>query len=350
MSDTTIKAAIVGFGLSGRVFHAPFLHYSSQFDLMKIVQRTSETANEMYPYVEIVQSLPQILDDKSIELVVIGTPNEFHFEMVRQSLQAGKHVIVEKPMAITADQARVLIKLAQEKHCQLFVFHNRRWDGDFLTVQKIIQDNLLGEIVSYEAHYDRYKPLLNPKPWKETVGPGSGILYDLGTHIIDQAVCLFGRPKTVTGHLFKQRSGSKIDDAFDLLLEYTSLHVSLKSTLLAREPSPRYIIYGQKGSFVKYGVDPQEDDMVAGVSPLSANWGVEASENWGVLNTNVNGLQFQGKVETLRGNYANFYENVHAVIRESKPLAIDPQSALITTEIIEAAITSHQTGKFISLG
>ena len=209
MSDTAIQSAIVGFGLSGRVFHAPFMHHSDQFDLVKIVQRTSDSSKTVFPYVEPVHSLQQVLDDESIELVVVATPNETHFKMAWQVLQAGKHLVLEKPFAPTVGETQKLIHLAEIKNLNLFVFHNRRWDGDFLTVQNILQENLLGDIVEYEAHYDRFKPILNPKPWKEIKGPGSGILYDLGTHIIDQAVCLFGRPTDVTAHLFKQRKKNK---------------------------------------------------------------------------------------------------------------------------------------------
>ncbi len=350
MSKKTITSAIVGFGLSGRVFHAPFMHHSTQFDLTKIAQRTSDSAKAEYPNVESVNSLQEILDDKTIELVVVATPNETHFEMAAKVLKAGKHLVIEKPFAVSVEETRELISLAESNHLNMFVFHNRRWDGDFLTVQRIIEQNFLGKIVEYEAHYNRFKPELNPKPWKEAKGPGSGILYDLGTHIIDQAVCLFGKPNSVTAHLFKQRKETKIDDAFDVLLEYASLKVTLKSTLLAKEEGPRYIIHGRNGSFVKSGIDPQEDDMVAGISPVSENWGVDNKNNWGLLNTNLNGLQFQGRVETIRGNYWGFYENVYTVMRESGSIAIPPSSAQITTEIIESAIKSHQTGTKIILG
>ena len=344
-----IKSAIVGFGLSGRVFHAPFMHHSNQFDIKKIAQRTNDSAKLEYPYVESVNSLQEILDDETIELIVVATPNGTHFEMANRILKAGKHLVIEKPFAVSVEETRELISLAEKNHLNLFVYHNRRWDGDFLTVQKLIERNLLGKVVEYEAHYNRFKPELNPKLWKEIEGPGSGILYDLGTHIIDQAVCLFGKPNSVTAHLFKQRKKTKIDDAFDVLLEYSSLKVKLKSTLLAKEAGPRYIIHGRNGSFVKSGIDPQEDDMVAGISPLSENWGLDKKNNWGVLNTCLNGLHFQGRVETIRGNYWGFYENVYTVMRESGSIAIPPTSAQITTEIIESAIESNQAGAKIML-
>ncbi len=346
-TDKAIKTGLIGFGLSGRVFHAPFLHLSQHFDLSVITQRSGETAKQSYPSVGIVKSHQEILNDPSIELVVVATPNEYHFEMAKQALAANKHVIIEKPFSPTTAETSELISLAETGAQHLFVFHNRRWDGDFLTVKKIIQDGLIGDVVEYEARYHRFNPSLNPKPWKEIEGPASGILYDLGTHIIDQAVCLFGTPQTVTARLYQQRQGSQVDDAFDVRLDYPSTKVTLKSTLLAKDPNPRYIVYGNKGSFIKPGVDPQEDDMQAGLLPDSPRWGIETIENWGTLKTSVNDLEFNGTIETLRGNYMGFYDNVYDVIRHGGNYAIDPHEAQITTTIIEAAIESHRLGKTI---
>jgi len=344
-----IKTGLIGFGLSGRVFHAPFIHLAEEFELAAIAQRTKDSAKALYPKVRIARSHREIVDDPAIELAIVAAPNEFHFEMTKLALKAGKHVIVEKPFSPTVAETKELIQLAEEKSLHLFVFHNRRWDGDFMTLQQVIQNGLLGDIVEYEARYNRHKPELNPKPWKERVGPASGILYDLGTHIIDQAVCLFGAPKTVTARLYRQRKGTKIDDAFDVRLDYPTLKATLKSTLLAKDSEPRYIIYGQKGSFVKSGIDPQENDMQAGISPSSKEWGLDSPENWGTLNTSFNNLNFQGTIQTLPGNYMGFYKNVYEVIREAKPYAMDPHSAQITTAIIEAVLKSHEQGKSIPL-
>lgn len=345
----TIKTGLIGFGLSGRVFHAPFLDLSEEFELTSIVQRSNESAKYSYPDATIVKSHQEIFNDPSIELVVVATPNEYHFEMTRQALTANKHVIIEKPFSPTTTETTALINLAENRGRHLFVFHNRRWDGDFLTIKKVIQDGLIGDVVEYEARYNRYKPALNPKPWKEIEGPASGILYDLGTHIIDQTVCLFGKPLSVTARLYKQRQGSQIDDAFDLRLDYPSTKVTLKSTLLAKDPDPRYIIYGSKGSFVKSGIDPQEDDIQAGLTPDSVNWGKDTVEHWGILKTSINDLEFMGTIETLRGNYMGFYDNVYDVIRNSGDYAIPPLEAQITTSIIEAAIKSHHQGITIGL-
>ena len=349
MTLQPIKTGLIGFGLSGRVFHAPFIDLAEKLELAAIVQRSKDTAKSSYPDVNIVKSHQEILDDPDIELIVVAAPNEYHFEMSQQALEAGKHVIIEKPFSPTTAETNQLISLAECRERHIFVFHNRRWDGDFMTVRKVIQDGLIGDVIEYEARYNRYKPALNPKPWKEIEGPASGILYDLGTHIIDQVVCLFGVPQSATAKLYKQRQGSRVDDAFDLRLDYPTIKVTLKSTLLAKDPDPRYIVYGSKGSFIKPGIDPQEDDMQAGLTPESNNWGKDSKENWGILKTVINNLEFAGTIETLQGNYMGFYDNVYEVIRNGADYAIAPREAQTTTAIIEAAVKSHQQGKTIGL-
>jgi len=349
MNLKKIKTAITAFGLSGKVFHAPFLQYSPKFDLCQILQRSKDDSKSDYPDAEIVRSFSEILENQEIELVVINTPNPLHFSMTKAALEAGKHVIVEKPFAPTVKETEELINLALKKNLHLFVFHNRRWDGDFMTLQKLIKSGVLGELKSYEARYDRYKPELNPKAWKETPSAGSGIIYDLGTHIIDQAVCLFGKPETAKAKIETQRKNSLIDDSFDIQLHYKSFEVILKSTLLAKEEGPRYIIKGQKGSFIKYGIDPQEDDMKAGIPLSSPTWGQEQEKFRGLLITSINGLNFEGKIETLSGNYMHFFDNVYDVLREGKTSYITPKQAQISTRIIEAAIESAQTGQIIKI-
>jgi scyllo-inositol 2-dehydrogenase (NADP+) len=343
-----IKTAVTAFGFSGKVFQIPFLNASSKFELVSLLRRSSDDSKSLYPDIKIVRSYTEILSDPEIELIVVNTPNKFHYSMTREALEAGKHVIVEKPFANSVTETKALTTLAENKHLHLFVFHNRRWDGDFMTVKKVVESNMLGDLVEYEAHYDRYKPLLNPKPWKEIPDKGSGILYDLGTHIIDQVVCLFGAPKTITADIRQQRKNSQIDDYFNILLEFGVLRVTVKSTLLAKEESPRYVIYGQKGSFVKYGIDPQEDDMKAGMPYPSDHWGKEDKKYWGVLNTSINDVNVRGKVETLPGNYMKFFDNVYEVIREGKPIIISPEQAQMTTRIIEAAQESYKSKKTVN--
>lgn len=346
---SSIRTAVIGFGLSGKIFHSPFLDASDRFELSTVLQRNDSSALEEYPGVRLARSLDQVLDDDRIDLVVITTPNSLHYPMAKEALLAGKHVVVEKPFAPTAAECNELIDLARQQERHLFVFHNRRWDGDFMTVRKIVDSGVLGDIVSYEAHYDRYAPVLNPKPWKETANPSISVLHDLGTHIIDQVVCLFGVPEACTAHLRKEREGSIIHDAFDLVLDYPNLQAVLRSSLLVREVGPRYTVHGRNGSFVKFGLDPQEDDMKAGADPLAPDWGLEPEENWGTLNTSINGLNCRGVVQTLPGNYMLFYDNVAAVIRNGGQMAIRPEEALITVRVIEAAQESHAGGRTVSL-
>lgn len=346
---SVIKTAVIGFGLSGKVFHAPFINCSDKFELSAVMQRSGNSAGEAYPGIRIARTLTDVLEDEEIELVVIGTPSSLHYVMAKEVLVAGKHVIVEKPFTPTEAEGAELIELAEKQDCRLFVFHNRRWDGDFMTVREVITSGSLGDLVSYEAHYDRYAPDLHKKKWKEAADPSISVLHDLGTHIIDQAVCLFGAPLSVTAHLRKEREGSRIYDAFDLFLEYDNFHATLKSSLLVKEEGPRYIVHGRRGSFVKYGIDPQEDELKAGGRPIDTGWGEEAEENWGVLNSQLNGLNCRGTVETLPGNYMEFYENVFSVIRKNGSMAIRPREALLTVRIIEAAERSHMERKTITL-
>ena len=263
-----ITVAIIGFGLSGRYLQAPFFLANPNFRLKTIVTNNQNPA-DIYPSVQKGTSLDAVLADPEIDLVSICTPSHTHFDYAKQCLLAGKHVLVEKPFTATVAEAEELIDLAEKQKKTLSVFQNRRFDSDFMTVQKVVENKLLGELVAFEIHFDRHKPILNPKRWKEIVSPANGILYDLGSHIIDQTLLLFGKPTAVSGETFTQREGSEIDDAFDIRLNYGKLKVHLKSSLLVREEGPRYILHGTKGSFIKYGLDVQEDHLKAGLQKNS---------------------------------------------------------------------------------
>ena len=340
-----IKVGLVGFGMSGQLFHAPFIDANKNFDLKKVVERHNRNSIKYYPYVEIEKSFDELLLDKEIQLIVITTPNSFHFEQAKKALLAGKHVVIEKPFTPTSKEARELIDISLRKGRQIFVFQNRRWDGDFLTIKKIIQANLLGKILEYEAHFDRFSPELNKKPWREADDPAGGNLYDLGTHLIDQAVCLFGLPNSVWADIRTQRNDSKVDDAFEVVLNYKELKVTLKAGMFVREEGPRYIINGTKGSFVKYGLDPQEDDLENGCSPDRTGWGEDFPEQYGFLNTEIEGLIFKGNIKTIAGSYQKFYENVFDVLDNQTEIAVKPQEACDVIRIIELAFESNRLGK-----
>jgi scyllo-inositol 2-dehydrogenase (NADP+) len=329
-----LNVAIIGFGLSGRYLQAPFFEANPNFNLKTIVSN-SQNPQAIFPNVKVAKSLDEVLADDSIDLVSICSPNATHFEYAKRTLLAGKNVLVEKPFTATVEEAEALIELSKKQGKILSVFQNRRFDSDFMTVQKVIEGGFLGEILNFEIHFNRYKPVLNPKKWKETVAPGSGIIYDFGAHIIDQAVVLFGVPKNVWGQTFTQREHSEIDDAFDIRLDYGDLKVTLKASLLVREDSPRYIIHGTKGSFIKHGIDVQEDHLKAGILPNYEGFGIESASNSGILNTEFNGITFRGTVETMKGNWALLFQNLHDAIVDSKELFIKPEEVLEQIRIIE---------------
>lgn len=315
-----ITVGIVGFGLSGRYLQAPFFLTNPHFRLKSIVTN-NQNPSTVYPSVQKAVSLEELLNDAEIDLVSICSPNDTHFAYTQKALLAGKHVLVEKPMTATVSETEELIALSKKTGKHLFIFQNRRFDSDFRTVKKIIEGGFLGEIINYEAHYNRFKPVLNPKKWKETASPTSGILYDLGAHIIDQTIHLFGKPQSVWGQTFTQREGSEIDDAFNVQLDYGRLKVTLRSSLLVREETPRYIIHGTKGSFIKSGIDLQEDHLKAHIFPDNPAFGYETPQYQGVLNTEINGLPFRGTVETERGDWGILFQNIYEVItQKAEPL------------------------------
>ena len=343
-----IVTSILSYGMSGEVFHAPLLSAHPNFRLKSVLQRTSDRVKAHHPGVQVVRSFNEVLNDAEVELVIVNTPNETHFDFTAKALEAGKHVIVEKPFTNTVDDARKLIALAKKTKKTLSVFQSRRWDGAFMTLKEIITSGVLGKIVEYEAHYDRFRNCIAPNTWKEEPGPGSGILYNLGSHMLDQALVLFGKPAFVSARIGTQRPGGRVDDFYDLRLEYPGLNVIVKSSYLVREPGPLYIVHGLRGSFVKYGLDPQEDALKLHQIPGTPGWGTEPEKFWGKLNTEIDGLHYEGKIETLPGNYMGFYQNIYEVIREGKELAVRPEQAMEVIHLIEAAMKSSNERKAIA--
>jgi len=340
-----INTAIVGFGLSGKAFHAPFIHTHPGFILRKVVERHRNESAEVYPEATIVRELEDVLADKEIELVAITAPNIYHFEMVQKCIEAGKHVIIEKPFTNTYAEAEKLITLAEAKDVKLFVFHNRRWDGDFLTIQKIFKSGVLGDIQYYEAHFDRFAPERKHAAWRDEDLPGSGILYDLGPHLIDQALVLFGEPNNLEADIQSQRKGSIVDDYFKITMSYKDLSVVLTAGMLVQDPGPRYIIHGARGSFIKYGIDPQEEALRKGIMPEGEGWGEESPEIWGLITIDYDDLNFDGRIETEPGNYMGFYNNVYNTLINSDEQAVKPEEAARVIRIIEMAFESSQVGK-----
>lgn len=343
-----INTAIIGYGLSGRVFHAPFVHTHPGFRLHSIVTSGQE-AEKRYPDARIVGKFDDVTTDREIDLVCICSPNEFHLKHAREALLAGKHVVIEKPMTPSVPEALELQACARRQQRHLFPFHNRRWDGDFLTVRQILDQGLLGKPLDFESHFDRYNPEISRAAWRYTTTTAGGTLYDLGTHLIDQALVLFGKPEAVFCRLFNQRQFSVVDDSFDLKLIYPDLNVTLKAGVFVREMGPRFCIHGTLGSFVKYGIDPQEDTLRKGKWPRGESWGRDRRENWGILNTETNGHVIRGPLATFRGNYMGFYDNVHQVIGSGAEQAVKTEEAIATLTIIERAMESHLSRQIVSV-
>lgn len=314
-----INIALVGFGLSGRYLQAPFFEAHPDFCLHTIVTSQAEVRT-LFPKARQVAQLEEVLSDGSIDLVSIASPNETHAAFARACLLAGKHVLVEKPFAATSEEAIALVALARQQGKHLFVFQNRRFDSDFMTLQSLLKNGDLGDLLRYEAHYNRFKPTLNPKKWKETPNATSGILYDLGAHLVDQCIALFGPPKAVWGEAYAQRPGSDVDDAFDLWLDYGITKAHLSASLMVREPTPRYMLRGTAGTFVKYGIDPQEDHLKAGMSTLAPGFGVESTEWEGNLFYEKEGTPDVRKIPTMPGRWMLLFDNMADVLlRDATP-------------------------------
>ncbi len=344
--NNPINVGLIGFGMAGQTFHAPTISCVKGFFLSKIRERKEPNISiikERYPTTTIVNDTHQILNDAAIDLVIIATPNTSHHKLATEALNAGKHVVVDKPFTVTSEEAGELIELAKKQNKILTVYHNRRWDSDFKTVQKVIASGLLGKLAECEIHYDRFRNSLRPDTWKEDGVPGTGMLYDLGSHLIDQAQVLFGLPKYVTAYLRSQREHTRIVDNFEIIFDYGHLKVSLKGGMLVKEPLPRYILLGNNGSFVKYGLDVQEEHLAAGLKPhQSAAWGEEPEQTWGIINTEFNGIEFRGKVKSERGNYTGFYQNLCKALKGEEELIVMPSQAKNTIKIIELARKSNE--------
>lgn len=340
--DSIISVGLASYGLSGMAFHAPLLTALPCFNLKKILERHHDHSRDRFPQAEIVRSFDDLINDPDIELVVVNTPDHTHFELAQKALLAGKHVVVEKPFTLKVEECEELIRIAKEKHKVLSVFQNRRWDGDFLTVKNIVFQGLLGKLVYFESNFDRYRNYLKPESWKEQSVFGSGTVYNLGSHLIDQAVVLFGIPEGVSADIRNMREGAEVDDYFNINLKYPGFAVTLKSSYLVREPLPRYILHGTDGSFIKYGLDPQEDAMKSGIIPVQPDWGKDEEEYWGLLNTQLNGLHFRGKIETIPGDYKKYYQNIYQAIRNEADLEVKPEDSLAVIKIIRAAFESCQ--------
>jgi predicted dehydrogenase len=344
-----IKTALCSFGMSGKVFHAPFLQVNEGFELYGVWERSKKEAATLYPAIRSYDQLDDLLANPEIELVIVNTPNHTHFEFSKKALLAGKHVLVEKAFTVTVIEAEELISIAGKTGKQLAVFQNRRYDSDFKTVKKIVDEGSLGQIIEAEFHFDRYNLNLSTKKHKETPNLGAGLLHDLGPHLIDQALYLFGMPGSLFGFLATTRPGSMVNDYFDILLFYPDLRVRLKAGLIVKEPLPAYSLHGINGSFIKQRGDIQEDELKKGNKPGSTGWGTEPSSANGILNILVDGVTVRKPVPSLQGNYMQFYNELYEAIVHGKKIPVSGQDGLNTMRVIEAVQQADKTKRIVSL-
>ncbi|WP_159517414.1 Gfo/Idh/MocA family oxidoreductase [Sunxiuqinia indica] len=344
-----IQAALASFGMSGMVFHGPSLKVNPNFNLHSILERTKSLSEKDYPESTIIRSFEELIAQDEVDLVIINTPDNLHYSMCKQALEAGKHVVVEKPFTQEVEQANELIKLAKDKNRILSVYQNRRWDNDFLTVKKILKEGIVGRLAEFESHFDRYRNFIQEGTWKEEGDKRHGVLFNLGSHMIDQVVQLFGKPKSITAHLDTLRDGGQVKDYYDIRLQYNDFAAILKSSYLIREPGPRYSLYGTLGTFHKWGIDPQEEMLKNGHLPNEPNWGTDSEEDWGVLNTEWNGLNYKGTIETVPGNYNAFYENIYDTIVNGAELAVKPEESRDIIQLLDYCLQSDEEKRTVFL-
>ncbi|MDR2499327.1 MAG: Gfo/Idh/MocA family oxidoreductase [Tannerellaceae bacterium] len=348
--NTPIRTGLASFGMSGSVFHAPFIEIHPRFELHSIVERSANKAAAKYPGARILRSFEALLSDPDIDLVIVNTPDTTHYELCGMALEAGKHVVVEKPFVLNVAEGEELVRMARERNLLLAVYQNRRWDGDFLTIREILQAALLGRVVEFHSAYQRYRNFIQENTWKERADHRVGLAYNLGSHMIDQAMTLFGMPSAVYADIDKMRRNSMVDDYYFIHLIYPDgPKVSVRGGYLIREATPRYYVHGEAGSFVKHGMDTQEDMLKAGLSPSLPLWGHEPEAAWGKLCTDINGLLFEGKIQTLPGNYGGFYDDIYRALSTDTPPQADAAEALNVIRVIDAAFESAASGSEVGI-
>ena len=333
-SSPALNVALVGYGYVGKTFHAPLIAATPGLALHTVVSSDPAKVAADFPDAQVVPDLAKALADPAIELVVVATPNALHAPQALAALAAGKHVVVDKPFALDAAQARTMADAARDAGKLLTVFHNRRWDSDFQTLQRLIADGALGEVVQYESHFDRFRPEVRDR-WRERPGPGAGAWMDLGPHLLDQALVLFGEPLAIAADIGVQRQRAGADDYFHVLLRYPTLRVILHGSLLTAASDLRLAVHGTKASFVKHGLDPQEAQLKAGMTPGAPGWGRDSRH--GVLTTVENDVQVHTDVRPEVTGYRTFYAGVREAIRNGAPSPVPVEQALRVMELLELA-------------
>ncbi|MEX1838883.1 oxidoreductase [Enterobacter cloacae] len=336
MSDS-IRVGLIGYGYASKTFHAPLIAGTPGMALAAVSSSDATKVHADWPGVPVVSEPKHLFNDPNIDLIVIPTPNDTHFPLAKAALEAGKHVVVDKPFTVTLSQARELDALAKSLGRLLSVFHNRRWDSDFLTVKALLSEGTLGEITFFESHFDRFRPQVRNR-WREQAGPGSGIWYDLAPHLLDQAVNLFGLPVSMTVDLAQLRPGAQTTDYFHAVLSYPQRRIVLHGTMVAAAESARYILHGTRGSYVKFGLDPQEDRLKNGERLPQEDWGYDMRD--GVV-TKVEGETLvEETLLTIPGNYPAYYAAVRDALNGTGENPVPASQAIQIMELIELGIES----------
>lgn len=337
-----IRVGVVGFGLAGRVFHAPLISSVEGLELAAVVERTTSNAAQRYAKIVTYRSVEELLADRSIPLVVVATPNSTHFPLAMQALAAGKHVVVDKPVALSADEIAQMMELAGGLGRQCIPFHNRRWDNDFQTIQKVIQEGSLGLLVHVASSFDRWRPGPSTRPWKEESAEG-GLLVDIGTHLIDQALTLFGLPDAVSAEIRMERDCDGAPDAFTLRLHYfNSLIVTLSANTLSSLPRPRFHLRGTRGNFWKWGLDPQEEALGKITRIETGDWGCEPESAQGTLCVDADTRLVETRIASIPGDYRKFYAGVRDAILGDGPAPVKAVDAWRVARLLEWARESAQ--------
>ncbi|MBK4716479.1 MULTISPECIES: oxidoreductase [Tenebrionibacter/Tenebrionicola group] len=336
MSDT-IRVGIIGYGYASKTFHAPLIAGTPGMTLAAIFSSDAAKVQADWPAVPVVPNPVALFSDPTLDLIIIPTPNDTHFPLAKAALEAGKHVIVDKPFTVTLSQARELDALARSRGRVLSVFHNRRWDSDFLTLKGLLSEGTLGEVVYFESHFDRFRPQVRNR-WREQAGVGSGIWYDLGPHLVDQALALFGQPVSLCVDLAQLRPGAQTTDYFHATLHYPQHRVVLHASMLAAAESARYIVHGTRGSYVKYGLDPQEDRLKAGERPPQEGWGYDMRD--GILTLAQGDVFSEQPLLTQPGNYPAYYAGVRDALNGHAENPVPASQAIRVMELIELGIES----------
>lgn len=347
--ENIIRTGICSYGMSGKLFHAPFIQNHPGFELTAIVERSKNESKEKYPDTKLYRSVEEMIGDESLLLIIVNTPVQTHYDYAKKVMAAGKHVIVEKPFTVTSQQAEELVQLADKHKVMLFVFQNRRYDGDYKMVKEVLDKKLLGDIKEVEIRYDRYRPEISYKVHKETDLPGAGITYDLGAHLIDQSLQLFGQPKALFADMMAMRDGSPVDDYFELILFYPTFRVRLKGSCFVKEPVPEYILNGSKGTFLQKRSDLQETNLLKGVSPSLETWCPAPDKPDGLLHIVVDGKDVKEERTTSPGNYMYYFDDVYKAIHKIISNPVPGTDGVKIIRIIEAAKQSAREGRIINV-